>query len=279
VRTPDRDACYVARMNALVYRRRRRIELPEPFGCGVSFLEKLHRPGARLPTHSHAHPNLTWLVAGSVREEVDRRRIDCAPASVLFKPGGARHANRYGEIGARSFVIELPSPERIAAMKESRLLSEVGYFPSGPVASLTGALFREHRAYDRSSPLVIEDLLLQMISIGDPAPARATGVPGWLASVRERHHDEFERSLTLTELAREAGVNPDSLRRALRRCYGVRPGEYQRRLRVEWAARRTLNTSLPLGEIAHAAGFADQSHFNRAFRLAFGIPPGALRRA
>ena len=39
------------------------------------------------------------------------------------------------------------------------------------------------------------------------------------------------------------------------------------------------NPALPLADIAHATGFADQAHLSRAFRAAHGMPPSAWRRA
>lgn len=39
-------------------------------------------------------------------------------------------------------------------------------------------------------------------------------------------------------------------------------------------ARRMIAEGEPLAQIAVAAGFSDQSHFNRQFKKAFGIPPG-----
>ncbi|TIW24804.1 MAG: AraC family transcriptional regulator, partial [Mesorhizobium sp.] len=37
---------------------------------------------------------------------------------------------------------------------------------------------------------------------------------------------------------------------------------------------RMIEASEPLAQIAIAAGFSDQSHFNRHFKKAFGVTPG-----
>jgi AraC-like DNA-binding protein len=39
-------------------------------------------------------------------------------------------------------------------------------------------------------------------------------------------------------------------------------------------ARHRLRDGMPLVELALVAGFADQAHFTRMFRSAFGVTPG-----
>jgi AraC-like DNA-binding protein len=39
-------------------------------------------------------------------------------------------------------------------------------------------------------------------------------------------------------------------------------------------ARHELHQARPLAETAHLTGFADQAHFTRAFKAAFGMTPG-----
>jgi AraC family transcriptional regulator len=52
-----------------------------------------------------------------------------------------------------------------------------------------------------------------------------------------------------------------------------------RKLRIEFACRRLTNTDAPLVEIALAAGFADQSHFSRAFKRETGRSPAEFRKS
>jgi transcriptional regulator GlxA family with amidase domain len=44
-------------------------------------------------------------------------------------------------------------------------------------------------------------------------------------------------------------------------------------------ARELLAQGLDCTEVAHAAGFADQSHLNRCFKETTGTTPGAYARA
>jgi AraC-like DNA-binding protein len=50
------------------------------------------------------------------------------------------------------------------------------------------------------------------------------------------------------------------------------PKALARLIRVEDAARR-MRAGQPLADVAHAAGYADQPHFNRDFRELVGCTP------
>ncbi|MHC5538136.1 helix-turn-helix domain-containing protein, partial [Singulisphaera rosea] len=107
---------------------------------------------------------------------------------------------------------------------------------------------------------------------GDKTP------PRWLRGARDLLHDRFAEMVSFDEIATAIGIHPVHLARTFRRYYGCTPGEYLRRLRVEFACQKLATTSTPLIEIALAAGFSDQSHFTRTFRLQMRMTPGEFRR-
>lgn len=98
-----------------------------------------------------------------------------------------------------------------------------------------------------------------------------------LQRVMEYVHEHFTRDLSLVELANVADVSPSHLKTVFRQTTGLPVHQYIIRLRVEYAIRLTLESKLPLSEIAIIAGFANQSHMARLTRRIIGTSPGSLR--
>lgn len=82
--------------------------------------------------------------------------------------------------------------------------------------------------------------------------------------------------LSLSQLARGAGMSKPTLHRRLAEAKGLSPRRYRESLRME-QARRCLQRGMPPVEVAQLFGYADQSHFSRRFRQLTGLTPGHYR--
>ena len=81
----------------------------------------------------------------------------------------------------------------------------------------------------------------------------------------------------LDELAALAGMSRYRLLRAFRAAYGMTPHAWQIDRRI-MRARQLLDAGMSLAETALALGFADQSHFQRAFKQRVAATPGEYRK-
>lgn len=106
----------------------------------------------------------------------------------------------------------------------------------------------------------------------------ASSEPRGVTRVREHIHAHYCDAISLKELAAIACVSKYYLVRTFRAAVGVPPHRYQQRLRLTRSL-RMLRQGMPLSAVAHELGFADQSHFTRAFRAEYGTTPGAWLRA
>jgi AraC family transcriptional regulator len=249
--------------------------------AGFILTETEHPPRFEIPRHGHACANLNFVLRGSLREAFGRSTADCGPASVVVKPPGESHANRYGETGARCLVLEVTPPQLEATRPFADLFDRPAHHPPGALTALFLRIHEEFTAPDRASPLVLEGLVLEVIGTAarEASPRGPSSPPPWLRRVEGVLRDRPAEAHTLSALAAEAGCHPGHLARAFRRCYGCSVGEYLRGLRLDAAARELSHTGKPLAEVAAGAGFYDQSHFTRAFKVRFRMTPGAFREA
>jgi len=140
-------------------------------------------------------------------------------------------------------------------------------------------MYREFHETDAVDDLVVESLLAEMLACVARMRRenRVLCPPAWLRRIIEKLTAEYSERLTLDDLSREAGVHPVHLSRVFRKCLGVGIGEHVHRLRIRAACEQMLTPEISMAEISVAAGFADQSHFTRAFRRATGMTPAAFR--
>lgn len=86
------------------------------------------------------------------------------------------------------------------------------------------------------------------------------------------------RVVRSSELEAVSGLPRFELARQFRARYGTSPYRYSLMRRLE-RARELLLAGRPAAAVALEAGFADQAHFTRRFRAAFGLAPGRYRAA
>ncbi|HEX4199108.1 MAG TPA: AraC family transcriptional regulator [Caulobacteraceae bacterium] len=106
----------------------------------------------------------------------------------------------------------------------------------------------------------------------------ATGDP--LERARRHIDANLFEPLSLAGLAGAAGLSAYHFTRQFGARFGVSPMAYVRGRRLAAAAERLCaQRPTPLVELAFDCGFDSQEGFTRAFKRAFGVPPGRFRRA
>lgn len=83
---------------------------------------------------------------------------------------------------------------------------------------------------------------------------------------------------TLTELAREVGLNERKLKEGFQQIFQTTPFEYLRDRRLEQAQQLLLETNQSVQEVAYAVGYRSRSQFANAFRQKFGVNPKCYQR-
>lgn len=83
--------------------------------------------------------------------------------------------------------------------------------------------------------------------------------------------------LTIPDLAQRTGVSERQLTRLFHRELQASPAEIYRAMRLDFGHWLIGRSDRSISEIAALTGFADGSHFTRAYRKRFGSPPGQNR--
>lgn len=82
----------------------------------------------------------------------------------------------------------------------------------------------------------------------------------------------------LESLATSVGLSSRQLRRVLLQHFGVSPIELAQTQRLLFAKKLLQETSLPMTELAYAAGFGSVRRFNALFLSRYGLAPSEIRR-
>jgi AraC family transcriptional regulator of adaptative response / DNA-3-methyladenine glycosylase II len=115
-------------------------------------------------------------------------------------------------------------------------------------------------------------------------PEAAPGSPAWRGSAAtvSRGLSLIDRGFLdahrVSELAAVLGMGARHLTRLFMQHCGAPPGAVARTRRVQMAKRLLDETTLPMTDIALAAGFGSLRRFNSVFRATYRRSPSAIRR-
>jgi len=89
---------------------------------------------------------------------------------------------------------------------------------------------------------------------------------------------DSRRPLATAEAASECGMSTGVFARTFASLMGIPFSKFALRSRLGQAAAQLVNTENPVASIAAEWGFAHASHFQRAFKSHYGVPPSDYRR-
>jgi AraC family transcriptional regulator len=229
------------------------------------------------PRHAHEQTTVTLVLGGALRESVGHHEEVARALSVVVKPGGTEHADRFGRRGARTLQIGLET--RFAAGL-SDWDSRLGHWRWHHGGAAVPAFLRLLSVFRREGSSVrdVEDRVYDVLAVLSQPTDRSESrsPPRWLELVR----DELDAAgrVAVRDLARSAGVHPVYLARQFRRFFGCSITEHARRRRVQVAAQQLSGSDIPLSVVSYTSGFADQSHMSRVFKSDTGLTPSLFRR-
>jgi len=207
-------------------------------------------------------------------------------ARLAFVPAGVPLWSRMHSAGRFSHLDVHFSARTLPSLRND------GCLPSRPVLltrhagieQLARMMLREIEA-QRGDPVLLDSLLRAMLAYfrqSDTASETAPVPPAALTPRQRRkvlaHIDaNLHRRIAIAELAQAAGLGESWFARAFRNATGETPARAVTQRRIERTKLLLRDADVGLADIAGAAGFSDQAHFTRVFRLHTGTTPAVWR--
>ncbi len=238
--------------------------------------------------HSHATLSLGAVDGGQSVFSYDGERRRLVHGDVVLIPAGVVHSCNSENDGRWSYQMLYLDEDWVRGivgeMDESDALGLTQLRPGTGLRHVHARLTRLNACLFGSAPLEDKEAAL-LLFVGDlfgSVQARTEhGQPGpgaaRLRGVQAMIEARCGESLTLDEMAAEAGMSRYHFVRAFSRAVGMTPHAWQLDLRIQ-RARGLLDQGMSLADAALQLGFADQSHFQRAFKQRVAATPGEYRR-
>lgn len=245
----------------------------------VRVAEGRYAAGERQERHAHSYASISFVFAGSLQETVGRTPELAFPFSTAIKPCYIEHVDYFGSSGARLLSVQFPQKLIDSLQDWDSSLNTWRWVHGGLIARLMLRLLKMYRQ-PSSQNAELEDCLYEILA-ALPSPrslnTRAE-MPRWLQLVKQELDDTFAVGTRVTDLAARARVHPVYLARQFRQRVGCSVTDYRKLLKARAAAQALNSPHVPLAAVADQFGFADQSHFGRAFKSITGLTPLDYRR-
>lgn len=273
-------------------------ELARPSAAALMTLEYFEAPAATMREDVFAQHHVLL----NLREEPHRvenwrdgvhRDFTYHKNEIIVTPAGVRSGWRWHErskvivITLEPDALERFAQTEVGVLLTGRQLRDLPQF-TDPDICQAGVLVRDALATrDIGSDVMFESLarvflvkLIQKYGERDDLLEFAKGFTSkHYKRVLNFVSENFGRSVTLDELASEAGLSASHFSRLFKETIGQSPMQFVMSYRVEEAKKMLAEPDRPMIDIALNCGFADQAHFSRVFKQTTGKTPKSWRTA
>jgi len=243
----------------------------------------------RFERHFHLEHHIGLIAQGCQRQAVRGESVVLTPGQVCFMPAGETHDGLVE--GSQPYVLKT---FRIAPQLLDEIVEQVYEGRSSPrmmplllddpglahgLLSLHAQLEAGRDIADSSMQAGWLNAIAGIMSHSDPTNQRAavTGAlsrPHWNL-VHEYCHAHLGEKITLEGLAQLCGMSRFQFLRQFTRRLGITPHAWLLRFRLERSLQLLGSGTSRIADVALDLGFYDQSHFDRAFKRAYGVTPSS----
>ncbi|MDP5238995.1 AraC family transcriptional regulator [Uliginosibacterium sp. 31-16] len=252
----------------------------------LPFAESRRAQHSRACYRAHTHPVLS---VGAVDQGHSCLTLNEAEPNFLHTgdivviPAHRLHACNPVEGGAWSYQMLYLDEDWLRALQTEGLADDPGLQLGGPIVRRDPACYKALRALNAIlfSPAPVEEKEGALIDFASALLLQATRPdlppPAWLDDIRRLLREHCAQPWRVSELAVRAGLSRYHFIRAFRTHTGLTPHAFQLDCRIH-RARELLRQGCSIAEAGYQLGFADQSHFQQAFKARVSATPGEYQR-
>ena len=104
-------------------------------------------------------------------------------------------------------------------------------------------------------------------------PQKESAIYKQISRAVEHVESDLSATPTVRELAEMTGLSLYQFDRRMKSVFGINSKQWMMQRRIDKAQQLLSSTSIPISNVAHDIGYADQSAFSRQFRKATGLSP------
>ncbi|MED7670952.1 AraC family transcriptional regulator [Pseudomonas moraviensis subsp. stanleyae] len=237
--------------------------------------------------HSHAHFSIGAITAGRSTYVHEQAQFEVAAGTVVLMNPGDVHACNPVDDQPWSYVMlyvetpwltDLQHQSGFAAELEFRRFSDTHLADAELFGRLMGLY--EVLVDDKLEALAKQSAAVEFFSELqlrlNPADQPILEPNFKLERAAEFIREHCTEVLSLEAICAAAQLSPSYLIRAFKQRYGMTPHAFLVNQRIQFARER-LRSGRLIADVAHEAGFADQAHFQRAFKQHLAATPGQYR--
>jgi len=175
------------------------------------------------------------------------------------------------------YIASQPSETQLPAAEN---LNDLVLLRDSLAEQLARALTARGNTVDEQFARCIGQTLAMHLARLECPRTKINALPKWrLRRVEDYVMAHFDRCISLSDLAKVAGLSRMHFAAQFRAATGYRPREYLLHQRIEHAKSLLSNTETPLVEVALAVGFCTQAHFSTVFKRITSKTPARWRCA
>ncbi|KOY12614.1 AraC family transcriptional regulator [Paenibacillus xylanivorans] len=240
--------------------------------------------------HYHDFLELTYVCEGIGTHHINNEVIRVTKGDFFLIPVGASHVFRPGSISKEKQLVvyncimplefALQMLQAVPGGKELWHLlapSEIWHLRdlNGEVHSLFERLYREFSIKRIGRDVALHASVLQLLTYiarlktEDETISIQNGMDYILAIL----HSEYDKTITLQELASELGVGERQFQRLFLKYTGMTFLNYLQQIRIDAACRLLRTTNYKVSYVASSVGYNNIAFFNQLFKKKVGLAP------